>query len=65
MTCWTGDILLLQRLIDGTLPSDQAEARRVAHRAKAFFLLNGDMYKRSPSGILMHYITSQEGIKLL
>jgi len=36
-----GDLLdwcypLLQRLIDGTLPSDQAEAQRVACRAKAF-----------------------------
>ena len=56
---------LLQCLVDGTLPPDQAEARRVARRAKAFVLLNGEMYKRSPSGILMRCITRQEGIKLL
>jgi len=56
---------LLQRLIDGTLPSDQAEARRVACRAKTFVLLDGEKYKRSPSGILMRCIPRQEGIKLL
>ncbi|XP_021305563.1 uncharacterized protein LOC110431172 [Sorghum bicolor] len=56
---------LLQRLVDDTLPSDQAEARRVARRAKTFVLLDGEMYKRSPSGILMRCIPRQEGIKLL
>ncbi|XP_021303822.1 uncharacterized protein LOC110430460 [Sorghum bicolor] len=56
---------LLQRLVDGTLPSDQAEAQRVARRAKTFVLLGGEMYKHSPSGILMHCIPRQEGIKLL
>jgi len=56
---------LLQRLVDDTLPSDQAEARCVARRAKSFLLLDGEMYKRSPSGVLMRYITRQEGIKLL
>ena len=56
---------LLQRLVDGTLPSDQAEARRVARRAKTFVLLDGEMYKRSPSGILMRCIPRQEGVKLL
>ncbi|XP_021319172.1 uncharacterized protein LOC110436407 [Sorghum bicolor] len=56
---------LLQRLVDGTLPSDQAEARRVARRANTFVLLDGEIYKRSPLGILMRCISCQEGIKLL
>jgi len=56
---------LLQRLVDDTLPSDQAEERRVARRAKTFLLLDGEMYKHSPSGILMRCIPRQEGIKLL
>ncbi|XP_021308610.1 uncharacterized protein LOC110432461 [Sorghum bicolor] len=47
---------LLQRLVDGTQPLDQAEARRVARCAKTFVLLDGEMYKRSPSGILMRCI---------
>ncbi|XP_021309179.1 uncharacterized protein LOC110432715 [Sorghum bicolor] len=56
---------LLLRLVNGTLPPDQAEARRVARRAKTFVLLDGEMYKRSPSSILMRCIPRQEGIKLL
>jgi len=55
---------LLQHLVDGTLPPDH-EARCVARRAKSFVLLDGEMYKRSPSAILMRCITCQEGIKLL
>ena len=55
----------LQRLVDGTLPLDQAKARRLARRAKAFVLINGEMYKRSPSGVLLRCITRQEGLKLL
>jgi len=47
---------LLQRLVDGTLPPEQAEARRVACRGKTFALLDGEMYKRSPSGVLMRCI---------
>ncbi|XP_021305510.1 uncharacterized protein LOC110431129 [Sorghum bicolor] len=56
---------LLQCLVDSTLPSYQAEAWRVACRAKTFLLLDGEMYKRSPLGILMRCITRQQGIKLL
>jgi len=56
---------LLQRHIDGTLPADQAEARRVARRAKTLVLLDGEMYKCSASGILMRCIPRREGIKLL
>ena len=37
----------------------------MARRAKTFLLLDGEMYKRSPSGILMRCIPRQEGIKLL
>jgi len=48
---------LLQCLVYDTLPPDQAEARRIARHAKAFVLLDGEMYKRSPSGILMRCIT--------
>jgi hypothetical protein len=44
----------LQYLRQGELPLDQAEARRVARRAKSFVLLGDEkeLYHRSPSGIL-------------
>jgi hypothetical protein len=44
----------LQYLNQGELPLEQAEARRVARRAKSFVLLGDkkELYHRSPSGIL-------------
>ena len=44
----------LQYLHRGELPSDRAEAWRVARRAKSFVLLGDEkeLYHRSPSGIL-------------
>ena len=36
----------------GVLPSDHAEARRVARRAKSFVMIDIELYKRSPSGVL-------------
>jgi hypothetical protein len=32
---------ILEWLIEGKLPSDQTEARRIAQRAKAFILIRG------------------------
>jgi hypothetical protein len=55
----------LQHLVYGTLPSDLAKARRLACRAKTFVLINGEMYKRSASGVLMWCITHKEGTDLL
>jgi ribonuclease HI len=44
----------LQYLHQGELPSDRAEARRLARRAKSFVLLGDEkeLYHRNPSGIL-------------
>jgi ribonuclease HI len=53
----------LQYLHRGGLPSDRAEARRVARRAKSFVLLGDEkeLYHRSPSGILQRCISIAEG----
>ena len=55
--------LYLQYLHQGELPSDRAEARRVARRAKSFVLLGDEkeLYHRSPSGILQRCISIAEG----
>jgi hypothetical protein len=57
----------LQYLHRGELPLDQAEARRVARRARSFVLLGGEkeLYHRSPSGILQRCISIAEGQELL
>jgi ribonuclease HI len=51
----------LEWLLEGKLPPDQTEARRIARRAKSFVLLEGDLYRRSASGILMRCIPREQG----
>jgi hypothetical protein len=40
-------------LVEGKLPPDQTEARRISCRAKAFVFIDGKLYKRGAAGILM------------
>ena len=42
----------LEWMIRGVLPSDRAQARHIARRAKSFVLIDDELYKRSPSGVL-------------
>ena len=37
--------LYLDYLLRDTLPTDKTEARRLAHRAKSFILVEGELYK--------------------
>ena len=37
--------LYLDNLLRDTLPMDKTEARRLAHRAKSFILVEGELYK--------------------
>ena len=55
----------LDWMIRGVLPSDRAQARRIARRAKSFVLIDDELYKRSPSGILQRCIPIQEGKELI
>ena len=48
--------LYLNYLLRDTLPIDKTEARRLAHRAKSFVLVEGELYKRSHTRILQLYI---------
>ena len=45
-------MLYLDYLLRDMLPMDKTEARRLAHRAKSFVLVEGKLYKRSHTGIL-------------
>ena len=42
----------LDWMIRGILPSDRAQARRLSRRTKSFVLIDDELYKRSPSGVL-------------
>jgi hypothetical protein len=54
-------------LLQGELPLDKAEARRLARRAKSFVLLGDEkeLYHHSPSGILQRCISIAQGQELL
>jgi hypothetical protein len=58
-------ILYLNYLVHGILPSDRTEARRLTRCAKSFVLLERELYKRSPTGILQCRIPTEQGRKLL
>jgi hypothetical protein len=56
---------ILEWLVEGKLPSDQMEARRIVRQEKAFVLIEGELYKRGATGILMRCILGDQGRELL
>jgi ribonuclease HI len=56
---------ILEWLVEGKLPPNQTEARRIAHRAKAFVLINSELYKCGAASILMRCILRDQGRELL
>jgi len=57
----------LDCLLREELPEDQAEAHRIARRAKSYVIYgkSKELYRRSLTGILQRCITIEEGRKLL
>ena len=55
----------LDWMIRGILPSNRALARYQARRAKSFVLIDDELYKRSPSGVLQRCIPIPEGNELI
>ena len=55
----------LDWMIRGVLPSNRVQARRLARRAKSFVLIDNELYKRSPSGVLQRCIPIPEGKELI
>ena len=60
---WTKPFLRF--LIQGTLPQDVTEGRRISQRSKAFTIINGQLYKRSISQVLQKCIEEEDGKALL
>ena len=55
----------LDWIIRGVLPSNHAQARRLARRANSFVLIDNELHKRSPSGVLQRCIPIPEGKELI
>src|ERR1041385_3655821 len=60
---WSRPFLLF--LIEGTLPQDVTEARRISRRSKAFTVINRKLYKRNISQVLKKCIDEEDGKALL
>jgi hypothetical protein len=52
-------------LKENILPEDHMSAERVVWLAKRYMVVEGDLYRRGANGILMRYITQEEGRELL
>src|SRR4051812_36985793 len=60
---WTEPFLAY--MLRQELPEDQDEARCIVHRAKAYAVVEGELYKCSILGILQRCIALEDGNKLL
>jgi hypothetical protein len=52
-------------LKDNILLDDSASANQIAHLAKRYILVEGDLYRHGANGVLMRCITRKEGCELL
>jgi hypothetical protein len=55
----------LAYMMNKTLPKDTVKARRIIRRSKAFVILQGNLYKKSITGVLHRCVTPQEGQDIL
>ena len=56
---------LLAYLLEEVLPPERTEAQWIIRRAKTFITLGDELYKRSPSGVVMKCISTNQGKQLL
>jgi hypothetical protein len=52
-------------LKDNILLDDNSSVDRIAHLAKRYTLIEGDLYRRGANCLLMRFITQEEGYELL
>jgi transcription antitermination factor NusG len=56
---------IMDFMVNGQVPADEAEARRIQRRSKAYTIINNKMYKRSATGMLQRCVESAEGQEML
>jgi transcription antitermination factor NusG len=56
---------IMDFLVDGQVPADETEARRVMRRSKGYTIINKELYKISTTGVLQRCIESAEGLEML
>jgi hypothetical protein len=56
---------IMSYLQDGSLPAEEDSARRVQRRAKAYTIINAEIYKRSVTSVLQRCVELEEGQEIL
>jgi transcription antitermination factor NusG len=56
---------IMDFLMDGQVPADETEARRVTRRSNGYTIINKEIYKRSATGVLQRCVESAEGLEML
>jgi ribonuclease HI/transposase InsO family protein len=56
---------IMSYMVDGSLPTDEISARQVQRRAKAYTIINGELYKRSATSVLQRCVEPEEGQEIL
>jgi transcription antitermination factor NusG len=56
---------IMDFLVDGQVPADETEVRRVTRRSKGYTIINKEIYKRSATGVLQRCVESAEGLEML
>jgi transcription antitermination factor NusG len=56
---------IMNFLVDGQVPTDETEARRVTRTSKGYTIINKEIYKRSTTGVLQKCVESAEGLEML
>jgi hypothetical protein len=55
----------LEYLANKKLPKDEVQKRQIKRRAKAYTIIDGQLYKRSTLGVFIKCISQVDGIKIL
>ncbi|XP_014751412.1 uncharacterized protein LOC106865609 [Brachypodium distachyon] len=56
---------IMSYIKDESLPEDEVSARQVQRRAKAYTIINGELYKRSVTNMLQRCVEPEEGQEIL
>jgi hypothetical protein len=56
---------IMNFMVNGQVPADEAEARRIQRRSKAYTIINNEVYKRSATGVLQRCVKSAEDQEML
>jgi hypothetical protein len=56
---------IMESLVNRGLPAEETKSRRIQRRAKAYTIINGEVYKRSVRGVLQRFVEPEEGKEML